>query len=251
MSSAAVLAVAGLSRRFGGVKAVDDVSFEVPRGEFHAVIGANGAGKTTLFNLVTGTLRPSAGAVRFEGRDITALAPHRRARLGIGRTFQINNVFLSKTVAANIRIAIAAREHGIWNFFADASAQHRAETEQIAQATGLAECIDQPAATLSYGDRRRLELAIALAGRPALLLLDEPTCGMSSADRPALVALIRSLVSARGMTAVLVEHDMDVVFAVAQRITVMHRGRLLAQGTPAEIAAHAEVRSIYLGGAHG
>ncbi len=245
------MSVQALSRRFGGVKAVDDVSIAIPRGEFHAVIGSNGAGKTTLFNLITGSLRPTSGSVCVEGRDITRLPPHRRARLGIGRTFQINNVFLSKTVAANIRIAIVARERGIWNFFADATARHRDEIEQIAHATGLGEQVDRAAATLSYGDRRRLELAIALAGKPQLLLLDEPTCGMSSSDRPALVALIRSLVSSRGMTAILVEHDMDVVFSVAQRITVMHRGRLLAQGTPADIAAHPEVRRIYLGSAHG
>jgi branched-chain amino acid transport system ATP-binding protein len=248
VSMPAMLQTRGLVRRFGGVAAVDHVDLTVAQGEIRAVIGPNGAGKTTLFNLLSGGIAPSAGGVFYRDAPITGLPPHRLARRGIGRTFQINNIFLRATVRDNIRLGVLSREHRIWNLLATSASLYNTEVADIAAGLGLRPLLDVVANTLSYGDRRRLELAIALAGKPDLLLLDEPTCGLSSAERPALVGLIERVVRERGMTALLIEHDMDMVFSIADRVTVLHRGRVLAEGSPAAIAADAAVRQVYLGG---
>jgi branched-chain amino acid transport system ATP-binding protein len=248
MTAAAILRTRGLVRRFGGIAAVDHVELAVAPGEIRAVIGPNGSGKTTFFNLLSGGIAPSAGEIFYRGERITGLPPHRLARRGIGRTFQINNIFLRATVRDNIRLGVLARERRIWSLLAASASLYNPEVEEIAASLGLWPLLEKVAKDLSYGDRRRLELAIALAGKPDLLLLDEPTCGLSTAERPALVGLIERVVHERGMTALLIEHDMDIVFRIADRITVLNRGSVLAEGTPAAIAADVSVRQVYLGG---
>jgi branched-chain amino acid transport system ATP-binding protein len=241
------LVITGLVKRFGGVAAVDGVDLTVAAGEFHALIGSNGAGKTTLFNLLTGTLRPDAGAIRFDGRDIVGAPPFRLARLGVGRTFQINNLFHGATVRDNIRVPLIARHKDQWRLFNVALRRHDDEIAELAESVGLAEQLDRQSGHLSYGDQRRLELAIALAGNPRLLLLDEPTCGMPAFDRLHFVAFIKDIARRRALTAIVIEHDMDVVFSLADSITVMHRGRVIAHGAPAAIRADSYVRQAYLG----
>ena len=225
-----------LRRRFGGIAAVDGVDLEVKAREMRTIIGPNGAGKTTLFNLLTGRLRPHGGRIVFQGADVTRLSPHRRCRAGIGRTFQINNVFSSASVRENVRLALLTYYGRTWNMFTPADRLYGTETEEIIAMVGLSAHADKLASEISYGDRRRLELAIALACRPKLLLLDEPTCGMSSATgRPN--RLIQDIRRQTGMTVIMIEHDMDLVFSVADRITVMHHGRIIADDVPEAIAA--------------
>ncbi|MGE0736434.1 MAG: ABC transporter ATP-binding protein [Alphaproteobacteria bacterium] len=240
-----------LQRSFGGIVAVNDVNLAVPRGQLRCIIGPNGAGKTTLFNLLTGRVRTQRGEILFEGKDITRLAPHRRCRIGIGRTFQINNVFPDASVIDNVRLALLAYHRRTWNMFTPAKTLLNDEIDGVLDMVGLAQQRDRQASQISYGDRRRLELAIALACRPSLLLLDEPTCGMPLSDRPPLMALIQEIRKKTGMTVVLIEHDMDIVFSVAERISVMHRGKLIADDTPAAIAANPQVQEVYLGEDHG
>jgi len=241
----------GLRRSFGGVTAVNEVDLIVPRGELRCIIGPNGAGKTTLFNLLTGRVRSQRGQILFDGRDVTRLAPHRRCRIGIGRTFQINNVFADASVVDNVRLALLAYHRRTWNMFVPAKTLLNDEIHGVIEMVGLEQQSARQASEISYGDRRRLELAIALACRPTLLLLDEPTCGMPLSDRPPLMALIQDIRKKTGMTVVLIEHDMDIVFSVAERISVMHRGKLIAEGTPTAIAANAQVQEVYLGEDHG
>jgi len=245
--SAEILATSKLSRSFGGVRAVNDVSLGVPKGQLRAIIGPNGAGKTTLFNLLTGQLRCDAGRIFFRGADITGRPPHYLCRNGLARTFQINSVFLSATVFENVQLALLAHRGKTWNPLAAARRLMLGETEALLERLGLADEADKPAGTLSYGDRRRLEVALALACEPELLLLDEPTSGMSVSEKPALVQLIQEIVKEKGVTTVLIEHDMDVVFSVSDRITVMHQGAVIAEGTPDEIQANARVQEVYLG----
>jgi branched-chain amino acid transport system ATP-binding protein len=242
-----ILATSNLGRRFGGVRAVRDVSLDVPRGQLRAVIGPNGAGKTTLFNLLTGQLRPDAGQIFFKGSDITGRPPHYLCRNGLARTFQINSIFLSATVFENVQLALLAHRGKTWNPLASARRLMVRETEELLDRLGLADAADTRGRALSYGDRRRLEVALALACRPELLLLDEPTSGMSVSEKPALVELIQSVVKENGVTTVLIEHDMDVVFSVSDRITVMHQGAVLAEGAPGEIQANPRVQEVYLG----
>ena len=245
--TAEILATSKLSRSFGGVRAVNDVSLGVPKGQLRAIIGPNGAGKTTLFNLLTGQLRCDAGRIFFRGADITGRPPHYLCRNGLARTFQINSVFLSATVFENVQLALLAHRGKTWNPLAVARRLMLGETEALLERLGLADEADKPAGTLSYGDRRRLEVALALACEPELLLLDEPTSGMSVSEKPALVQLIQEIVKEKGVTTVLIEHDMDVVFSVSDRITVMHQGAVIAEGTPDEIQANARVQEVYLG----
>ena len=245
--TAEILATSKLSRSFGGVRAVNDVSLGVPKGQLRAIIGPNGAGKTTLFNLLTGQLRCDAGRIFFRGADITGRPPHYLCRNGLARTFQINSVFLSATVFENVQLALLAHRGKTWNPLAAARRLMLGETEALLERLGLADEADKPAGTLSYGDRRRLEVALALACEPELLLLDEPTSGMSVSEKPALVQLIQEIVKEKGVTTVLIEHDMDVVFSVSDRITVMHQGAVIAEGTPDEIQANARVQEVYLG----
>jgi branched-chain amino acid transport system ATP-binding protein len=247
--SASQLVITGLIKRFGGVAAVDGVDLTIAAGEFHALIGSNGAGKTTLFNLLTGTLRPDAGAIRLDGRDIIGAPPFRLARLGVQRTFQINNLFRGATVRDNIRVPVIAKHKEQWKFLNVARLHHDEEIVKLADDVGLGDQLDRPSSHLSYGDQRRLELAIALAGNPRLLLLDEPTCGMPAFDRLHFVTFIKNIARQRALTAIVIEHDMDVVFSLADNITVFHRGRVLARGAPDSIRADPNVRQAYLGAA--
>jgi branched-chain amino acid transport system ATP-binding protein len=242
-----VLNVENLSRRFGGVQAVKEVNFSVPAGRMHAVIGPNGAGKSTFFNLLTGFIPCDSGRIVFKGRDVTGLPPYRLCRLGLGRTFQINSIFASATVLENVQVALLAHRRKIWNMGAAADRLLVREAEALLATLGLADRAGKLGSALSYGDRRRLEVALALACEPELLLLDEPTAGMSLPDKPGMVELIRKVCRGRGVTVVLIEHDMDVVFSVADRITVLHQGAVVAEGVPREIKANVQVQQIYLG----
>ncbi len=242
-----LLAAERLARCFGGVAALRDVSFAVAAGEVVALIGPNGAGKSTCFNLLSGQLRPSAGRIRLDGRDITGLDPASICRRGVGRSFQITATFASMTVRENVQLALLAHHRQIWRFWRPAAAVFRAEAEALLAELGMAAEADRAAAVLAYGDLKRLELAVALAGAPRLLLMDEPTAGMAPGERGALMALIRRLAGERGLGVLFTEHDMDAVFATADRILVLARGVLIAAGRPADIRADAEVQRVYLG----
>ncbi len=242
-----LLAAERLSRAFGGVAALSDVSFAVAAGEVVALIGPNGAGKSTCFNLLSGQLRPSAGRIRLDGRDITGLGPAAICRRGVGRSFQITATFASMTVRENVQLALLAHHRQIWRFWRPAAAAFRAEAQALLAELGMEAEADRAAAVLAYGDLKRLELAVALAGAPRLLLMDEPTAGMAPGERGALMALIRRLAGERGLGVLFTEHDMDAVFGTADRILVLARGTLIAAGRPAEIRADAEVRRVYLG----
>ena len=219
-------------------------------GEFRAIIGPNGAGKTTLFNLLAGRIPAERGQILFAGRDITKLPAHARSRIGIGRTFQINNVFPHATVNENVQLALLAHHRRSWNMFSTADALFREEMNDVVEMVGLDGQGEKPASEISYGNRRRSSWPLP-SRRPSLLLLDEPTCGMSVADRPALVDLIQRVRRQRGMTVILIEHDMDLVFSGSEVITVMHRGRVLAEGAPEAIAKNVEVQEVYMGQDHG
>jgi len=236
-----------LRKSFGGVHAVDGVSLALARGEIRALIGPNGAGKSTLFNILTGQLRPDAGEVRFEGRRVTGLPPHAVARLGVGRTFQITATFGSLSALENVQVARLARARSSRALLRRAARLEVEPARALLAQVGLGDDADRPAGVLAYGDLKKLELAIALAREPSLLLLDEPTAGMAPAERGALMGLITSIARARGLTVLFTEHDMDVVFAAADRIMVLHQGRLIAEGPPAAVRANTEVQTVYLG----
>ena len=242
-----VLAVEGLRKSFGGVHAVDGVSLALARGEIRALIGPNGAGKSTLFNILTGQLRPDAGEVRFEGRRVTGLPPHAVARLGVGRTFQITATFGSLSALENVQVARLARARSSRALLRRAARLEVEPARALLAQVGLGDDGARPAGVLAYGDLKKLELAIALAREPSLLLLDEPTSGMAPSERGALMGLITSIARARGLTVLFTEHDMDVVFAAADRIMVLHQGRLIAEGPPAAVRANTEVQAVYLG----
>ena len=242
-----ILRLDGLRKRFGGLAVTDGVSLDVLPGEIHAVIGPNGAGKTTLIHQISGTLRPDAGRVVFAGRDVTALPLARRARLGLARSFQITSVLPGFTALENAALAVQARSGSSFRFLRPAASEaalNRAAQAALEQ-TGLADRAAVPAAALSHGERRQLELAIALALQPRLLLLDEPLAGTGPEEADRLIALLRGL--GRRYAILLVEHDMQAVFALADRISVLVQGRVIATGTPAAIRADAAVRAAYLG----
>ena len=241
------LAVSGLQRRFGGQVAVSDVSFAVAPSEMLALIGPNGAGKSTTFNMVGGQLRPDAGSVRLDGRDITGLSPARIAHLGVGRTFQVTATFGSMTLRENVQMALLAARRQVWRAWRPMRHQHAEEADALLAAVDLQGQSARFAGVLAYGDLKRLELAMALAGTPRLLLMDEPTAGMAPAERVALMQLTRRLATERGIAVLFTEHDMDVVFSTADRILVLNRGMLIAEGSGAEIRANARVREVYLG----
>lgn len=245
--SDSVLIVEGLSRNFGGVQAVKDVNLAVPAGQLRAVIGPNGAGKSTFFNLLTGYIPCNSGRILFRGKDVTGLPPHSLCRLGLGRTFQINSIFSNARVLENVQVALLAHRRRIWNMWAAADKLLVREAEELLTTLGLEARAEKLGSELSYGDRRRLEVALALACEPQLLLLDEPTAGMSIPDKPGMVELIRKVSRERGVTVILIEHDMDIVFSVADEITVLHQGAVVAQGTPHEIKSNEQVQKIYLG----
>jgi branched-chain amino acid transport system ATP-binding protein len=242
------LAVEEVSWRIGGISIVDKVTLGVAADEFVALIGPNGAGKTSLFNLISGVRRPSAGRVRLGDTDATRLAPHRRARLGLGRSFQSSAVFGSLSVADNVRLAVQARRGGSMR------AWRRPADRQIAQAAaeivdqvGLAAYAGATAGSLAHGDKRKLEIALLLAGEPTVLLLDEPMAGVSADEVPALVSVIRGLTGGTGRSILMVEHHMDVVLDLADRVAVMHHGALLACDTPDAVMADPAVQQAYLG----
>jgi len=247
MTAVAALSLSGLSRSFGGLKAVDDVALSVAPGERRALIGPNGAGKTTLFNMIAGELAPTSGRIALFGRDVTRLATHRRAALGLARTFQMNTLFPSLTVMENLLLAV----HGVAPTKLRlhrpvASYQHLLErARRVLDAAGLAGSEETFARTLSHGEQRQLEVALALASEPRILLLDEPTAGLSLAESRRLTDLLRGL--DRSMSVVVIEHDMEVVFGVTERITVLHYGKVVADGTRDEVKANPIVAEIYLG----
>ena len=245
-----IIETQNLRKAFGALVAVDDVSIQVQAGAIHSIIGPNGAGKTTFFNLLSGTLEPTAGRVIYKGKDITRLSLHRTAHIGIGRSFQITNLFPYLTALENVRLACQAMGKDNFSFFRPAGHFKRYEerARAILHQVGLAPRALQPARTLPHGDQRKLELGIILASDPELLLLDEPTAGMASEQVPELMALIKEIHATGNKTIILVEHNMNVVMSISDRITVMHQGQVLAEGTPAEIAANQTVQTAYLGG---
>jgi branched-chain amino acid transport system ATP-binding protein len=244
-SATGVLRTDGLTVRFGGLTALNNVSVSVPQGQIRAVIGPNGAGKSTFFNCLTGVIRPTSGRIVFDGEDITGLPPYVISRKGLARSYQITNILPGATVLENVRIAAQSRRHN-WRMLR----HHRAYTDVLERArrvlasVGLDGKDDELAANLSHGEQRTLEIAIALATEPKLLCLDEPTAGMSVAETHYTVDLIRQI--AANLTILIVEHDMEVVMGLASAITVLHYGEVLAEGTPGEIQANARVQEVYL-----
>jgi branched-chain amino acid transport system ATP-binding protein len=245
--SSPILRVESLVKRFGGLVALGGVDLAVEAGEFRAIIGPNGAGKSTFFNTMTGLLRPDSGRVAFEGRDITGEPPHRVARRGVARTFQITSVFHDLSALENVQVALLVHARRSWSMWSRARALGADRARDLLALVGLAASATKPAGTLAHGDQKRLELAIALAGEPRLLFLDEPTAGMAAQERLEAIRLVRRIARELGLSCVFTEHDMAVVFAVATRITVMHQGRVLAEGTPTEVRARPEVQQVYLG----
>jgi len=245
----AILETHNLRRVFGALVAVDDVSVEIEGGTLHSIIGPNGAGKTTFFNLVSGTLAPTSGQVFYKGDDITNLPEYKTIHRGIGRSFQITNIFPNLTVFENIRLASQAMGHDSFRMIKSHRKYPRymQRAAEVLQEVGLAPRAMDIAGTLPHGDQRKLELGMILAPDPDVLMLDEPTAGMASEQVPALMELVQSIQESGGKTVVLVEHNMNVVMAVSDRITVMHQGAVLAEGTPAEISADARVQTAYLG----
>ena len=242
-----LLAVSGLRRAFGGVAAVAGVDFTVGAGEMVALIGPNGAGKTTCFNLINGQLRPDAGRVLLRGRDIAGLPPRRIWRLGVGRSFQIPAIFASMTVRENVQMALLSHRRRLFAILPPATRLCRAEAEALLERVGMDGQAARPCGVLAYGDLKRVELAIALAHGPALLLMDEPTAGMAPRERAALMDLVAGIARERALGVLFTEHDMDIVFGHADRVLVMHRGRLIAQGAPEAVRADPQVRAVYLG----
>ncbi|MBX6744616.1 MAG: ABC transporter ATP-binding protein [Acetobacteraceae bacterium] len=250
---APTLEAEALEKSFGGVRAVQGVSFALAPGEMLALIGPNGAGKSTCFNMLNGQLRPDAGRVRLQGRDITGLPPRRVWRLGVGRTFQITATFGSMTVLENVQMALLSHQRRLGGLWRPVARLDRAEAMALLDRLGMADQAERPCGILAYGDLKRVELAVALANNPKLLLMDEPTAGMAPQERVALMALTAGIARERGIAVLFTEHDMDVVFAHADRILVLDRGRLIASGPPAEVRANRRVREVYLGSglAHG
>ena len=246
-NAAPLLEVREIRKHFGGVRAVDGVSLALPSGEIRALIGPNGAGKTTLFNLLTGLLPADGGSIRFRSEELRDLPAHRIWRRGISRTFQLAATFASLTAFENVQVALLSHAGRAFDFFTPARGLARDRTCDLLEQVGLGDQAAKVSALLPYGDLKRLELAIALANDPALLLLDEPTTGMAPEERAQLLALTERIVLARGLTVLFTEHDMDVVFGIADTIMVMHQGRILAQGKPADIRADPQVQRVYLG----
>jgi branched-chain amino acid transport system ATP-binding protein len=242
-----LLQIERLSKRFGGVVAADAITLDIPPGEFHAVIGPNGAGKTTLIGLIAGEVAAQQGTVRFDGTDITRLAAYRRSQLGLARSFQITSLFSEFTVLDNVALAAQAQRGHSFRFWRDARREE--ELRKPAQAAlarvGLAQRAGVPVAMLSHGEHRQLEIAMALVAEPRLLLLDEPMAGMGPEESARMVEMLRQLKGS--MTVLLIEHDMEAVFALADRLTVLVYGRIIASGDPEAVRADATVRQAYLG----
>ena len=245
-----ILAVQDLNKSFGGVQAVQGVSFFVEPGTLLALIGPNGAGKTTCFNMLNGQLRPDSGSVKIDDVEVIGKKPREVWRMGVGRTFQITATFPSMTVRENVQMALLSYHRRLANFWRRAGDMYRFEAETLLARVGMLEQAERPCSILAYGDLKRVELAVALSNAPRLLLMDEPTAGMAPQERIALMALTAEIVRERGIAVLFTEHDMDVVFAHADRLIVLNRGRLIAAGTPAEVRGNAEVQQVYLGSRH-
>ena len=242
-----LLKVENLGKSFGGVKAVDGINFELKAGELLALIGPNGAGKSTTFNMVNGQLKADRGSITLAGTELVGLQPRDIWRLGVGRTFQIAATFSSLTVVENVQMALLSQDKKLFSMWAPAAKHRRSDALDLLDMVGMASQADRPCSVLAYGDVKRVELAIALANKPKLLLMDEPTAGMAPKERNDLMALTKRLVVERGMAVLFTEHSMDVVFAHADRIIVLARGRLIAEGRPAEIRDHPKVQEVYFG----
>ena len=248
--SAPLLTVENLSKSYGGVKAVQDVSFTLERGELLALIGPNGAGKSTCFNMLNGQVQADTGRIGIAGRDTTGLDPRRVWALGTGRTFQITATFASMSVRENVQVGLLARQGALGRMIGFAGRAHATEADDLLALVGMREAAERPSGELAYGDVKRLELAVALTNEPSLLLMDEPTAGMAPADRVELMRLAAEIARARGIGILFTEHDMDVVFEHADRIMVLDRGRIIATGTPESVRRDPKVRAVYLGEGH-
>ena len=246
-----LLELKDVSKNFGGLKAVSQVSFTLERGEILGIIGPNGAGKTTLFNLVTGILKPDEGQVIFKGEEITGLPAHKTCKKGITRSFQVVNIFSRLTVFENVRISVLSQQGKTYHWFRPSREFVNEETAEILESVGLINKKDNVCGVLSHGDQKVLEIAIALAGKPELLILDEPTAGMSPEETARCIDLIKRLSQNLGLTILFCEHDMELVFAIARRIMVMVRGSTIVQGLPDEVRCNQQVQDAYLGGGEG
>ncbi|PIE13177.1 MAG: ABC transporter ATP-binding protein [Rhodobacterales bacterium] len=243
-----VLSVTNLSKSFGGLDAVSRVNFDLHKGEFLALIGPNGAGKTTCFNMLSGYLKADTGSVKLNGRELIGKRPSHIWRMGVGRTFQITRTFLSMTVVENVQMALISHHRRVYDLWSRATRMYRAEAMDLLALVDMTDLADRACSELAYGDLKQLELAIALAHDPALLLMDEPTAGMAPSERIALMELTAGIVENRGVSVLFTEHDMDVVFTHAHRILVLNRGELIAEGSGAEIRENPLVQEVYLGG---
>jgi branched-chain amino acid transport system ATP-binding protein len=242
-----VLSVSQISKSYGGVRAVDDVSFDVDRGQVIALIGPNGAGKSTCFNVLNGQIQPNSGSVLFNGDEIVGLKPRQIWKLGVGRTFQVPETYGSMTVRENVQMVFLSKNDSLRDPWRQVSRLFRDETMELLERVGMASEADRPANVLAYGDVKRLELAMAIANDPILLLMDEPTAGMAPEERNNLMALTADLVRERNLAVLFTEHSMDVVFSYAHHILVLSRGRIIASGTPAAVRDNREVQEVYLG----
>jgi branched-chain amino acid transport system ATP-binding protein len=242
-----MLHVKGLQKSFDGFMAVADANLSVEKGEVIAVIGPNGAGKTTLFNLITGQLKPDAGEVRFKAENISGLPPYQICRKGISRSFQVVNIFKRLTVFENVQAAVLSHQKKIFNLFSPAKRMAVQETDEILESVGLLDKSERIAGLLSHGDQKVLEMAVALGNRPELLILDEPTAGMSPEETATAIALVQRLSSELGLTILFCEHDMGLVFSIAHQIMVMQQGRTIIQGKPDTVKNDKQVREAYLG----
>jgi branched-chain amino acid transport system ATP-binding protein len=247
MTKPSLLVVSDLKKSFGGVHAVDGVSFNLVAGELLALIGPNGAGKSTCFNLINGQLTPDSGSILLEGSSIKGLAPRAIWRKGVGRTFQVASTYNSMTVVENVQVALMSSHGKLFDFFGSAAKAFRTEALSLLDQVGLKAEADEPCSTLAYGEIKTVELAIALAHNPKLLLMDEPTAGMAPKERNALMALTQRIAHERQLGVLFTEHSMDVVFAYAARVMVLARGRLVSHGSPAQIKDDPKVREVYFG----
>lgn len=247
MNGEHILDARDLCKAFGGLQATTEVSYQMDQGELSAIIGPNGAGKSTFFNLISGFHRPDKGQVFFKGVNITSWSPHRIARFGMSRAFQVSNIYPKLTTYQNVRQAILVQQRRTLDLFRRAERLARQETSELLEVTGLDEHHHEMAGTLSQGDKKRLELALALAIKPDLLLLDEPTAGMSVEETHATMELVARLNREMGVSILFTEHDMSVIFGYARRLTVLHQGTLIADGSPQEVRADEEVQRVYLG----
>ncbi len=242
-----LLCVRNVGKSFGGVRANDSVSFNLGKGELLALIGPNGAGKSTLFNMINGQLRADEGSILFQGRELIGLKPRQIWKLGVGRTFQVAHPFNSMTAVQNVQVALMSRDRSLFNFWRRGTDYGRDEAMELLHRVSLEDQWDKPCSYMAYGDVKRLELAVALVHKPRLLLMDEPTAGMAPHERNELMALTKRLVVENEISVLFTEHSMDVIFAYSDRVVVLARGRLIAEGTPDEMRVDPKVQRVYLG----